>query len=113
VNAARLARHLAEGWVDPELARALAEHLSDAIEQSVATKYHVETVVTREVQGLRVEMTSSSRACGSSRRTSSPCSSAGCSAGAPSSWSDPARSVALRCGERHGGAPREALLVDR
>jgi hypothetical protein len=57
LNAARLARHLAEDGVDPELARSLAEHLSDEIEQSVATKDHVETVVTREVQGLRVEMT--------------------------------------------------------
>ena len=31
--------------------------MSDEIEQSVATKDHVETVVTREVQGLRVELT--------------------------------------------------------
>jgi 2-phosphoglycerate kinase len=57
LNAARLARHLAGNGVDPDLARSLAEHLSDEIEQSVATKDHVETVVTREVQGLRVEIT--------------------------------------------------------
>jgi hypothetical protein len=52
-----LARHLAEDGVDPDLARSLAEHLSDEIEQSVAAKDHLDTVVTREVQGLRVEMT--------------------------------------------------------
>jgi hypothetical protein len=57
LNAARLARHLSGDGVDPNLARSLAEHLSDEIEQSVATKDHVDTVVTREVQGLRVEMT--------------------------------------------------------
>jgi hypothetical protein len=57
LQAARLARHLAEDGVDPELARSLVEHLSDEIEQSVATKDHVDTIVTREVQGLRVEMT--------------------------------------------------------
>jgi hypothetical protein len=57
LNAARLARHLAEDGIDPDLARSLAEHLSDEIELSVATKDHVETVVTREVQGLRVDMT--------------------------------------------------------
>ena len=55
LNAAR--RHLAEDGVDPDLARSLAEHLSDEIEQSVATKDHVDAIVTREVQGLRVEMT--------------------------------------------------------
>jgi hypothetical protein len=53
LNAARLARHLAEDGVDPEL----AEHLSDEIKQSVLSKDHADTVVTREVQGLRVEMT--------------------------------------------------------
>ena len=42
---------------DPERARSLAGHLNDESEQSVATKDHVEAVVTREVQGLRVEMT--------------------------------------------------------
>jgi hypothetical protein len=57
LNAARLARHLAEDGVDPDLARSLAEHLSDEIEHSVATKDHVDSVVTREAQGLRVEMT--------------------------------------------------------
>jgi hypothetical protein len=53
----RLATYLAEDGVEPELARSLAEHLSAEIEQSVATRDHVETVVTRQVQGLRVEMT--------------------------------------------------------
>jgi hypothetical protein len=43
---------LAEDGVDRDLARSLAKHLSDEIEQSVATKDHVDTVVTREVQGL-------------------------------------------------------------
>jgi hypothetical protein len=33
VKAARLAKHLAEDGVDPALARSLAEHLSDEIEQ--------------------------------------------------------------------------------
>ena len=46
-----------EDGIDPDLARSLAEHLSDEMKQSVATKDHVETVVTRGVQGLRVEMT--------------------------------------------------------
>jgi hypothetical protein len=57
LNAARPARHLTEDSVDPGLARSLAEHLTDEIEQSAATKDHVDTVVTREVQRLRVEMT--------------------------------------------------------
>jgi hypothetical protein len=57
LNAARLARHLAEDGLDPTLARSLAEHLTDEIEQTVATNDHVDAVVTREVQGLRVEMT--------------------------------------------------------
>ena len=56
MNAARLARHLVEVGVDPKLAQSLAEHLTDKVEGSVATKEHVEMVVTREVQQLRVEM---------------------------------------------------------
>ena len=43
--------------IDPDLARSLAEHLSDEMKQCVATKDHVDIVVSREVQGLRVEMT--------------------------------------------------------
>jgi hypothetical protein len=42
--------------VDQKLADSLAEHLSDEIERTVATKDHVEVVVTRESQQLRVEM---------------------------------------------------------
>ena len=42
--------------VDLKLAQFLAEHLADEIDQTVATKEHVEMVVTREVQQLRVEM---------------------------------------------------------
>ncbi|MCC2662430.1 MAG: hypothetical protein K0S96_1045 [Geminicoccaceae bacterium] len=57
MNAARLARHLTEDGFEPSLARSLAEHLTDRVEHSVATKDHVDSVVTREVQGLRVEMT--------------------------------------------------------
>jgi adenylate kinase family enzyme len=56
MNAARFARHLIEDGVDQKLADALAEHLSDEIERTVATKDQVEMVVTREVQQLRVEM---------------------------------------------------------
>jgi DNA anti-recombination protein RmuC len=56
MNAARFARHLIEDGVDPKLAQPLAEHLADEIERTVATKEHVEMVVTREVQQLRVEM---------------------------------------------------------
>jgi hypothetical protein len=55
LDAARLARHLKEDGVDPNLARSLAEHLTDEIEHSVATKDHVDTVVTREVQGRTAE----------------------------------------------------------
>ena len=56
MNAARFARSLVEDGVDPKLAQSLAEHLADEIDQTVATKEHVEMVVTREVQQLRVEM---------------------------------------------------------
>ena len=56
MNAARFARHLIEDGVDPKLAQPLAEHLAEEIERTVATKEHVEMVVTREVQQLRVEM---------------------------------------------------------
>ena len=60
MNAARLARNLVADGVDRALAEPLAEHLADEIERTVATKEHVEmvvnTVVTREVQQLRVEM---------------------------------------------------------
>jgi DNA anti-recombination protein RmuC len=56
MNAARFARGLVEDGVDPKLAQSLAEHLADEIDQTVATKEHVEMVVTREVQQLRVEM---------------------------------------------------------
>lgn len=60
MNAARLARNLIADGIDRALAEPLAEHLADEIERSVATKEHVEmvvnTVVTREVQQLRVEM---------------------------------------------------------
>jgi hypothetical protein len=44
MNAAPLARN------------SLAEDLSDEIDRAVATKEHVELIVTREVQQLRVEM---------------------------------------------------------
>ena len=56
MNAARFARHLIEDGVDPKLAQPLAEHLAEEIERTVATKEHVEMVVIREVQQLRVEM---------------------------------------------------------
>jgi hypothetical protein len=56
MNAARFARSLVEDGVEPKLAQSLAEHLADEIDRTVATKEHVEMVVTREVQGLRVEM---------------------------------------------------------
>ena len=56
MNAARFARNLVEDGVEPKLAQSLAEHLADEIDRTVATKEHVETVVTREVQQLRVEM---------------------------------------------------------
>jgi hypothetical protein len=56
MNAARFARHLIEDGVDPTIAQPLAEHLAEEIERAVATKEHVEMVVTREVQQLRVEM---------------------------------------------------------
>jgi hypothetical protein len=56
MNAARFARHLIQDGVDPKLAQPLAEHLAEEIERTVATKEHVEMVVTREVQQLRVEM---------------------------------------------------------
>jgi hypothetical protein len=56
MNAARFARSLVEDGVDPKLAQSLAEHLADEIDRTVATKEHVEIVVTREVQQLRVEM---------------------------------------------------------
>ncbi len=56
MNAARFARNLIEDGVDPMLAQPLAEHLAEEIERTVATKEHVELVVTREVQQLRVEM---------------------------------------------------------
>jgi hypothetical protein len=56
MNAARFARHLIEDGVDPKIAQPLAEHLAEEIERTVATKEHVEMVVTREVQQLRVEM---------------------------------------------------------
>ncbi len=56
MNAARFARNLIEDGAEPKLAQSLDEHLTDEIDQTVATKEHVETVVTREVQQLRVEM---------------------------------------------------------
>jgi hypothetical protein len=56
MNAARFARHLIEDGVDPKIAQPLAEHLAEEIERTVATKEHVEMVVSREVQQLRVEM---------------------------------------------------------
>jgi hypothetical protein len=56
MNAARFARSLVEDGVEPKLAQSLAEHLADEIDRTVATKEHVEMVVTREVQQLRVEM---------------------------------------------------------
>lgn len=56
MNAARLARNLIDDGVDPKLAQSLAENLGDEIERTVATKEHVDMVVTREVQQLRVEM---------------------------------------------------------
>jgi DNA anti-recombination protein RmuC len=56
VNPARLARNLIADGIDRALAEPLAEHLADEIERSVATREHVELVVTREVQQLRVEM---------------------------------------------------------
>jgi hypothetical protein len=56
MNAARFARNLIEDGVDPKIAQPLAEHLADEIDRTVATKEHVEMVVTREVQQLRVEM---------------------------------------------------------
>ncbi|MGH6896567.1 MAG: hypothetical protein ACREJ5_08465 [Geminicoccaceae bacterium] len=52
--APRFAR-LAEDGVEPKLAQSLAKHLADEIDRTVATKEHVEIVVTREVQQLRVE----------------------------------------------------------
>lgn len=56
MNAARFARNLVEDGVEPKPAQSLAEHLADEIDRTVATKEHVELVVTREVQQLRVEM---------------------------------------------------------
>jgi DNA anti-recombination protein RmuC len=56
MNAASFARNLVEDGVEPKLAQSLAEHLADEIDRTVATKEHVEMVVTREVQQLRVEM---------------------------------------------------------
>jgi hypothetical protein len=60
MNAARFARNPIEDGVDPKLAQPLAQHLAEEIERTVATKEPVElvlnTVVTREVQQLRVEM---------------------------------------------------------
>ena len=56
MNAARFARSLVEDGVEPKLAQSLAEHLADEIDRTVATREHVEMVVTREVHGLRVEM---------------------------------------------------------
>jgi hypothetical protein len=56
MNAARFARNLIEDGIDPKIAQPLAEHLAEEIDRTVATKEHVEMVVTREVQQLRVEM---------------------------------------------------------
>jgi hypothetical protein len=56
MNAARFARNLVEDGVEPKLAQSLAEHLADEIDRTVATKEHVEMVVSREVQQLRAEM---------------------------------------------------------
>jgi CRP-like cAMP-binding protein len=56
MNAARFARSLVDDGVEPKLAQSLAEHLAEEIDRTVATKEHVEMVVTREVQQLRVEM---------------------------------------------------------
>lgn len=49
-------RNLFEDCVEPKLAQSLADHLADEIEGTVATKEHVEMIVTREVQQLRVEL---------------------------------------------------------
>jgi len=54
MNAARFARELIQDGVDAKLARSLAEHLADELDRTVATREHVELVVTREVQQLRV-----------------------------------------------------------
>ena len=56
MNAARFARNLIGDGVDPKIAQPLAEHLAEEIERTVATKEHVEMVVSREVQQLRIEM---------------------------------------------------------
>jgi DNA anti-recombination protein RmuC len=56
MNAARLARSLTADGVEPKLAQSLAEHLAEEIDRTVATREQVETVVSREVQQLRVEM---------------------------------------------------------
>ena len=56
MNAARFARNLIEDGVDPKLAQPLAEHLAEEIDRTVATKEHVEMVVSREVQQLQVAM---------------------------------------------------------
>jgi hypothetical protein len=56
LDAAHLARHLAEDGIDPALARSLANILATRSSRAVAAKDQVESVVTREVQGLRVEM---------------------------------------------------------
>ena len=56
MNAARMARNLVQDGWPPEQARSLSEHLADEIESTVATKDHVELVVSREAQQLRVEM---------------------------------------------------------
>jgi hypothetical protein len=56
MNAARFARNLVEDGVEPKLAQSLAEHLADEIDRTVATREHVELIVTRDVQQPRVEM---------------------------------------------------------
>jgi hypothetical protein len=56
MNAARFARNPIEDGVDPKLAQPLAEHLAEEIDRTVATKDHVEMIVSREVQQLRVEI---------------------------------------------------------
>jgi hypothetical protein len=56
MNAARFVRNLVEDGIDPKIGQPLAERRADEIDRTVATKEHVEMVVTREVQQLRVEM---------------------------------------------------------
>jgi hypothetical protein len=58
VNAARLTRSLEQSGFNHEQAVGLSESLADEIERTVATKEHVELVVTREVGSLRHDLQS-------------------------------------------------------